>query len=288
VSAHAAGYAEPPATEMHGPTAFSGGWRRFLDLARVLALSDFKLRFFDSALGYLWTLMRPLLLFGVLYFVFSQVFDVTEGVDHYTLLLLSGMVLYFYVSEATGTAVTSLVDQEQLVRKVHFPRIAIPLSVVFTATINLAMNLIAVFVFILASGVEPRLTWLELPLLLAVLFVFSLGISMLVSALYVPARDVEPIWTVVLQAAFYATPVLYPIEFLARENEQIAHIAMANPLATVIQQMRYAVIDPDAQSAGTALGGTEWLLVPAGIVIGVFVLGLWVFNRMAPMVAEEL
>jgi ABC-2 type transport system permease protein len=282
VSAHATSY------EMKGPTAFSGGWRRFVDLARVLAVADFKLRFFGSALGYLWTLMKPLLLFGVLYFVFSRVFDVTEGVDHYPLLLLSGMVLYFFVSEATGRAVTSLVDNESLVRKVHFPRVAIPLSVVLTATINLGMNLVAVFVFILASGVGPRLTWLELPVLLAVLFVFALGIAMIVSALYVPARDVEPIWTVALQAFFYATPVLYPIELLARESPTLSEVAMANPLAAVIQQMRYAVIDSDAQSAGAAIGGAPRLIFPAAIVLGVFLGGLWIFNRMAPRVAEEL
>jgi ABC-2 type transport system permease protein len=282
VSAHATSY------EMKGPNAFSGGWRRFVDLARILAVADFKLRFFGSALGYLWTLMKPLMLFGVLYFVFSRVFDVTEGVDHYPLLLLSGMVLYFFVSEATGRAVTSLVDNESLVRKVHFPRVAIPLSVVLTATINLGMNLVAVFVFILASGVGPRLTWLELPVLLAVLFVFALGIAMIVSALYVPARDVEPIWTVALQAFFYATPVLYPIELLARESPTLSEVAMANPLAAVIQQMRYAVIDSDAQSAGAAIGGAPRLIFPAAIVLGVFLAGLWIFNRMAPRVAEEL
>jgi ABC-2 type transport system permease protein len=284
VSAHGAA----PAYEMHGPTAFAGGWRRFLDLARILAVMEFKLRFFGSALGYLWTLMRPLMLFGVLLAVFSAVFDVTEGVEHYPLLLLSGMVLYFFFSESTGDAVTSLVDSENLVRKVHFPRVAIPLSVVLTATINLAMNLVAVFIFILAFGVEPRLTWLELPILLAVLFVFNLGLAMILSALYVPARDMDPIWSVVLQAAFYATPVLYPIELLADENETLAHVAMANPLAAVIQQFRYAVIDPNADSAGTALGGAEWLVVPGVIVVGTFLLGLWVFNRMAPRVAEEL
>jgi ABC-2 type transport system permease protein len=284
VSAHEAA----PAYEMHGPTAFTGGWRRFFDLARILAVMEFKLRFFGSALGYLWTLMRPLMLFGVLLAVFSAVFDVTEGVEHYPLLLLSGMVLYFFFSESTGDAVTSLVDSENLVRKVHFPRIAIPLSVVLTATINLAMNLVAVFIFVLAFGVEPRLTWLELPLLAVVLFVFNLGLAMILSALYVPARDMDPIWSVVLQAAFYATPVLYPIELLAEENETLAHVAMANPLAAVIQQFRYAVIDPSADSAGTALGGAEWLVVPGGIVVGVFLLGLWVFNRMAPRVAEEL
>ena len=274
--------------EMRGPSAFGGGWRRFVYLARMLATVEVKLRFFGSALGYLWTLFRPLAMFGVLYAVFSTVFDITDGVEHYPLLLLTGMVLYWFVSESTGGAVTSLVDNDNLVRKVQFPRVAVPLSVVLTSTFNLAMNLIVVFAFIAASGVEVRWTWLELPLLLAVLFVFALGLSMILSALYVFARDVEPIWSVVLQAAFYATPVLYPIDLLAEENETLAEIAMLNPLATIIQQFRYAVIDPDAQSAGAALGGAWRLAVPIGIVLGVFAFGIWIYDRLAPRIAEEL
>jgi ABC-2 type transport system permease protein len=285
MSAHGAA---APAYEMRGPSAFAGGWSRFFHLARMLAVADFKTRFFGSALGYLWTLIRPLALFGVLYAVFSTVFSVTDDVAHYPLLLLSGMVLFWFVSETTGSAVTSLIDNENLVRKVQFPRVAVPLSVVLTGLLNLGMNLIAVFVFIAASGIEVRLTWLEIPVLIGMLVVFSLGLSMILSALYVFARDVEPIWSVVLQAAFYATPVLYPIELLSKENSTLAHIAMINPVATVIQQFRYAVIDPNAESAGEALGGQVEVLIPIAVTVGVFLFGVWIYDRLAPRIAEEL
>lgn len=198
------------------------------------------------------------------------------------------MVLFWYASEGTSAAVVALVQQENLVRKIQFPRFAIPLSVTLTASFDLAMNMVVVFIFIAFTGIDPRWTWLELPLLLTMLFVFVLGLAMILSAFYVFARDVEPIWGVFMQAMFYATPVLYPIDLLAKENETLSHLAMCNPVATVIQQFRYALIDPQAMSAGEALGGSERLVIPIGIVIGTFVFGLWIYERLAPRIAEEL
>jgi ABC-2 type transport system permease protein len=281
MSAHAA-------YEMRGPSALSGGTRRFVHLTRTLAITDFKLRFFDSILGYLWTLMRPLMLFGVLYVVFNEVVRIGSTVRFYPVILLSGMILYFYFSEATSRSVVCVVDNENLVRKIHFPRLAIPLSTVGTVSLQLGLNLVVLFFFMLISGVHPTVRWLELPVILLPLIVVTVGVAMLVSALYVIARDVSPIWEVVTQALFYATPVLYPIELLARRSETLAHLAMMNPLATVIQQARHALIDPHADSAGTAIGGPLWLAVPAAITVAVFALGFLVFNRMAPRIAEEL
>lgn len=273
---------------MTGPAAISGDPRRFWHLALTLAFTDFKLRFFGSVLGYFWTLARPLMLFGVLYFVFSQIVPLGANVSFYPLILLSGVFLYSYFAEATSAAVQSVVDRENLVRKIHFPRMVIPLSVTLTASFNLLLNLVVVFFFMAVSGVEVRLTWLELPALLVLLVLFATGIAMLLSALFVSYRDVRPIWDVVAQALFYATPVIYPIEQVAARNETLAQVAMCNPLAAIIQQFRYALIDPDAQSAGEALGGVEMLLIPGALLVGVFVLGLWVFNRMAPRIADEL
>ena len=278
----------PGMWQMTGPAAFSGDARRFGHLAAALALTDFKLRFFDSVLGYMWTLIRLLLLFGVLYLVFSQIVPIGGDVARYPVILLSGVVLFWYFGEATGNAVRSLVDRESLVRKIHFPRMVVPLSVVLTATFNLLLNLVVVFLFMLAAGVEPRWTWLELPALLALLMVFSTGVAMLVSALFVPFRDVRPIWDVISQALFYTTPVIYPIELVAQRNETLAQIVMYNPVAAIIQQFRYAMIDPSAQSAGEALGSAWLLAVPGLVLVGVVALGLYVFNRMAPRIADLL
>ena len=278
--------AEPRGRQVKGPTALGSDPRRFVHLTATLAITDFKLRFFGSALGYLWQLMRPLLLFGVLYLVFTQFVRLGAGVDHYPVVLLTSIVLFTFFAESTGGSVTSVLDRESLVRKIEFPRMVIPLTVVVNAYFNLALNFVAVLVFMLASGVAVRWSWLELPLLCVALGVFCTGIALLLSALYVRFRDLKPIWDVISQLVFYGSPVLYPIERVS--PAELQHVIMANPLAAILQQVRHAVIDPGAPTAAEAIGGAQWLLIPAGITVGLFVLGLWVFNREAPRIAEEL
>ena len=277
-----------PAYRVKGPAALSGGWRRFAYLVRTLAFTDWKLRFFGSVLGYVWSLLRPLMLFGILYGVFSQIVPVGEGVEFYPLLLLIGVIVHSYFAEVTGGAVTSMVDRETLVRKVSFPRMVVPLSVALTASLNLLLNLVVVAIFVVASGLQPRWTWLLLPVPLALLLALATGVAMLMAALYVPFRDIRPIWEVALQGLFYATPVIYPIEVLADRDETLAHIAMSNPLAAIIQSARHLVIGPPTPSPAEAIGGPEMLLVPLAILIAAVMLGFWVFNRMAPHAAEQL
>ena len=275
--------------EMTGPSATSGDWRRFYYLTRTLAVMDFKVRFYDSALGYLWTLMKPLLSFGVLYVVFSLIVRIGDGVDYYASMLISGIVLFFFFSESTNKGVTCVLDSEKLVRKIHFPRMVIPLSVVLTHTFFLLLNFVAVVVFFRIDGVqEIGWSWLELPVLLILLFLFTVGVTMVLSVLYVVARDLKPIWEVVSQALFYLTPVLFPISLVAEQDERIAQLLMCNPLAVIIQQARHALIDPAQPSAAEAIGGAPRLLIPFAILVGTFLFGLWLFNRMAPRIAEEL
>jgi ABC-2 type transport system permease protein len=272
-----------------GPTALGSDARRFVRLTRTMAVTDFKLRFFGSALGYLWQLMRPLMLFGVLYFVFSEFLQFGEDVRFYPQALLLGIVLYSFMSEATSVALRSLVQREPLVRKIDFPRLAVPLASVLTALFNLCLNLIPVFVFLLAAGGRPRWSWLELPVILAFLLVFVLGLAMLLSALFVRYRDVEPIWDVVLQILFYASPIFYTVQtIIDKAGIDWARAIMCNPFATALQQAKHAVIDPSHLAAGQAFGSQAWLAVPAAIAIAVFALGLFVFMRDAPRIAEAL
>ncbi|HWH12702.1 MAG TPA: ABC transporter permease [Solirubrobacteraceae bacterium] len=270
-----------------GPSAFSGGFRRSFTLASAIARTDFKLRFFGSALGYLWQLMRPLMLFGVLYLVFTKIVHVSTG-NHYPVALLLGIVLFTFFAEATSASVTSVMDRENMVRKIHFPRMVIPVAVVMLASFNLTLNLGVVFVFAFISGVSPSWTWLGLLPLLAILVVFASGVAMLLSALYIRYRDVKPIWEVVLQVTFYASLVLIPYETIRTSHPHIASALVCNPLAAVLQEARHVVVDPAWVSASSALGGATRLLVPAAITVGTFLLGLWVFNREAPRIAEEL
>ncbi len=267
------------------PAALGDDLRRFVSLTWTLAATEFKLSFFGSALGYLWSLMRPLMLFGVIYIVFSQVIKFGAGVKYYPVYLLASIVLFTYFSETTSGGVKSLVTRENLLRKMRFPRMVIPLSVSLTALFNLGMNMTAVLVFALASGVQPRLSWLQLPLLVLVLAVLSVGLAMLMSALYPRYRDISPIWDVALQILFYASPVLYVLSLVPDKYERAF---LVNPIAVVLTQMRHAFLDPSAPSAAAAVGPDVRLLLPLGIVVGLFALGLYVFNRETPRIAENL
>ena len=268
-----------------GPAAIGDDLRRFWSLTYTLAATDFKLRFFGSALGYLWSLARPLLLFGTLYFVFTKIVKFGEGVQYYPVYLLSGIVLFTFFSETTSRGVRSLIERENLLRKMRFPRMVIPLSVTLHSLFNLGLNLIVVFIFIFGAGITPTLDWVQIPLLIVMLVAFTTGVTMLVSALYVRFRDVEPIWEVGLQLLFYGSPIIYVIETVP---ESVRELLMFNPIASILTQWRHAVIDQDAPTAGTAIGGIELLLVPAGISLAVLALGWWVFMRETPRIAENL
>lgn len=280
---------EPPdrGVQIRGPSAVAGDFRRALTLTVALAKNDFKLRFFGSVLGYLWQLMRPLLLFGVLYVVFTQIL-VVANTEHFPVALLLGIVLYTFFAEATGGAVGCVMVRENLVRKIHFPRLVIPMAVVMVACFNLTLNLVVVVIFALGSGIEPSLSWLGMIPVLVVLIVFSAGLSMMLSALYVRYRDIQPIWDVVLQVTFYASLILVPYEAVKAKSETLASLLLTNPLAAVIQESRHLMVDPGYVSAGHAIGGASLLVAPLAVLIATFALGLWVFNREAPRIAEEM
>ena len=278
--------AAAPLRPMRGPSALGGDSKRFWTLTWTLAVLDFRLKFFGSVLGYFWQLVRPLLLFGVLYFVFTELVRLGGGVNNYPVILLMGIIIYTFYSEATGNAVGSVPDRESLVRKVHFPRLVIPLAVVLTTFLNFVLNFTVVMVFVLASGIEPRWSWLEIVPLVIALALLSTGIGTLLAALFVRYRDVRPIWDVILQISFYGSPILYPIEKIPEEG--LRRLIMCNPLAVIVQQARHAIVDASAPSAAEAMGGAVWLLIPLAILIGVCALGYVVFDRSAPHIAEEL
>jgi ABC-2 type transport system permease protein len=278
--------AEPATAELRevrGPSAIGGGRHRFFELLWLMSVTDFKKTFFGTALGYVWSLVRPLMLFAVLLTVFTQVFKI--DVPHYEVLLLFNIVLFGFFQEATGGAVGSVLAQEGIVRKTQFPRLVIPLSVVLTALFTLGLNMIVVFGFMLAFGVYPMWTWLLLPVVFLPLFVLVCALSLLLSALNVRFRDVAIIWVVLATALNYGTPIIYPLEFVP---ETLKHILMANPLTPLFQQAHVWMIEPNAEGVIDASGGPLPLIIAGLIYVAVCVLGVWVFNREAPRIAEQL
>lgn len=270
--------------DVRGPSALGGGWRRALDLLYLMAATEFRRTYLGTALGYLWSLARPLLLFAVLLVVFTEAFDLGDRVQSYPMLLLFNIVLFGFFQEATSQAVTSIAGQESVVRKTQFPRLVIPLSVVLTSVFNLAVNLVVVFAFLLAGGVSPTWTWLLLPLVLALLLVLTAATAVLLSALYPRFRDTAIIWGVAATALFYATPVLYPIEIIPSTLRDIISL---NPLAPLFELARKWVIDPEAPGPVAAAGSLP-LAVACAIGVAVCVAAALVFRREAPRIAEEL
>jgi ABC-2 type transport system permease protein len=282
--------ARPRAAELHevtGPSALGGGSRRFFDLLWLISVTEFKRVYFGTVLGYLWSLIRPLMMFGVLLFVFTQVFKVGSAqVENFAVMLLMGIVLYTFFQEATTNSVTSVVAQEGVVRKTQFPRLVIPMSTVLTAFFNFGLNLVIVVVFVFALGVDPAWTWFLFPVIAVLLFVLTAGVSMALSALYVRFRDLSIIWVVVAQVLFYGTPILYPITL---KGETFQRLMMINPLAVIFEQARVWVLhEPGAPTAVDAAQGWAGLIPAAVIFVGICAFGAWYFNREAPRIAEAL
>jgi ABC-2 type transport system permease protein len=288
----------------YGPDAFGDDLRRFVNLTLTLANTDFKLTYFGSVLGYVWSLMQPLLFFGVLDVVFTKIFKVGKNIPHYPVTLLGAIILWTFFLVVTGNCVQCLLGREGLLRKMRFPRLVIPLSVALTALYQLGLNLIPVFLFAIVSGVQPRLSWLELPLLVIPLAMLAVGAGMILSVLYVRFRDILPIWNITAQILFYGSPVIYPaLQYGGTTTlsplhpagylpiTSLGHILMCNPIAAIITQMRKALIgEANAYnpSAAYAIGGAVRLLIPFAIVCFVFALGVWFFSREAPRIAENL
>jgi len=261
------------------------GWRRGLALAWTLALTDWRLRFYGSALGAIWTLARPFAFFGVVYFVFTDIIGLDKSVKHYGVYILFGMVLFQFFSEITGNSVQALTAREGLLRKMYFPPLVIPVAVAITALLNLGMTLIAVAIFTLANGIYPTWSWLELPVVVVLLTIYALGIGMLLSSLYVRYRDVQPIWEVLTQLLFYSTPVLYVATIVPASYQRPY---LCNPMAALFTEVRHAIVDPTAPSITRALGVEARVLIPLAIIFGTFALGYAVFRRESPRIAENL
>jgi ABC-2 type transport system permease protein len=263
----------------------TASWRHFVHVTRALTTTEFKLRYFGSVLGYFWTLLRPLMLFGVLYVVFTHVVRFGGRVDHYPVVLLAAIVVFNFFSEATSGALGSFVARENLLRKVYFPRAAVPISVTFTAAANLALGVVVVFGFALIDGVTPSGTWLLFIGAVLAVIAFATAVSVLLAVLFVRYRDVQPIWEVVLQMLFWGTPIIYTIESVPGS---VRELVMLSPLAVAIQQGRHWLVESSTDSAGQAIGGTVRLLIPLAIFVALVGLSWWAYRRAEPRMAEDL
>lgn len=255
-------------------------------LLSELVRTDFKLRYQGSVLGYAWSLLRPLLLFIILYVVFVKFLKIGNGVPHYPIYLLLGIVLWNFFNEMTGQSIGSIVSRGDLIRKIRIPRWIIVLSSSLSSLINLFLNLIVVVVFMLINHVDLLKTTLWLPLVLLEVYIFALGISLFLSAAYVKYRDVNYIWEVIIQGGFYMTPIIYPLSKIT--NLTLQKILILNPMAQTIQDARYSVITHQTLTGHKIFAGGWHELIPFFIVIVVFVSSLLYFKKESKYFAENI
>lgn len=243
--------------------------RRNRILLRELVVTDFKLRYQGSVLGYLWSLLKPLMLFAILYVVFIHFMRFGSGGEHFAVQLLLGIVMWTFFTEATVQGMQAIVGRGDLIRKVNFPKYIIVVSGTISALINMLLNLVVVFVYVTINGVDFHWSVLLLPVIILELYVFALAIAFLLSALYVKFRDISHIWEVFMQGLFYATPILYPLSFVTRVSENASHLLMLSPVAQIIQDARHLAITPTAPTTWSVVGSP--IAVMPVIVVGVVI-----------------
>lgn len=254
-------------------------------LLKQLVKTDFKLRYQGSFLGYLWSLLRPLALFAILYIVFAKFLKVGNDIPHYPVYLLLGIVLWNYFIEVTVGSVSVIVGKGDLIRKINFPKYVIVLSGSFAALINLTLNFIIIAGLMLVDGVEVSKTIALLPLIIAQLFVFSLALAFFLSAAFVRFRDISYIWEVMTQGAFYATPILYPLSLVP---VYASKLLLLNPMAQIIQDARQVLVTPTTQTLSDVYGTHTIRLVPYGITLLFVVLAVLYFRKQSKYFAEDV
>lgn len=253
-------------------------------ILREMVSTDFKIRYQGSALGYLWSLLKPLFLFAILYIVFSYIIPLGKGVNHFAVYLIIGVVLWNFFSEASTIGAGSVVAKGDLIRKINIPRYLVVVASSLSALINLGLSLAVVFVFAILNGITPSISWLLILPLALELFVFALGLSFLLSAAYVKYRDITYIWEVVLQAGFYASAIIYPLSSVPVALHKWFFI---NPMVQIMQDARYAIA---THQSITIWNTVSWpyVLVPFVVIGAIGFIGWFYFKKKSKYFAEDI
>ena len=257
-------------------------------LLKELTKTDFKLRYQGSVLGYLWALLRPLMMFAILYVVFAKLLRIGGDIPHYSVYLLCGTTMWSFFSECTSQGIQAIVNRGDLLRKISFPKYIVVVSATWTAVINMLINLGVNIIFALINGVEPSWSWfLAIPAILQ-LYLLSLGIAFLLGSINVKYRDITSIWDVLMQALFYAVPIIYPIAMVAETSSIAAKVILLNPISQTIQDIRFGLITNQTITTWNYINNTALTFIPIIATLAILVIGALVFRRKSKFFAEEV
>lgn len=257
-------------------------------LLKELTKTDFKLRYQGSVLGYLWALLRPLLMFAILYVVFAKLLKIGGDIPHYPVYLLCGTTMWSFFTECTSQGIQAIVNRGDLLRKISFPKYIVVVSATWTAVINMLINLVVIIIFALINGVTPTWSWfLVIPAILE-LYLLSLGIAFLLGSINVKYRDITSIWDVLVQALFYAVPIIYPVSMVASTSVKAAKIIILNPISQAIQDIRFGLITHEAITTWNYLDNILLAFIPIIITFAALIIGSLVFRHKSKFFAEEV
>ena len=255
-------------------------------LLKELVKTEFKLRYKGSMLGMFWSALKPFLLFLIMYVVFIHFLRFGDGIDHFAVSLLLGTILWSFFNESTNQGMRSIVDRGDILRKINIPKYIIPLSTTCSALVNLSINLIIVFVFTLINGVELKWSMLLIFPIILELCILSMGISLLLSSLYVKFRDISHIWEVLMQGAFYATPIFWPITMILERSAIAGKFLLMNPMAQIIQDSRWSIVTHTTPTIYSTINNPFLWFIPFILIVIVFILGMYHFKKKSNYFAE--
>ncbi|WP_033516164.1 ABC transporter permease [Bifidobacterium cuniculi] len=264
-----------------------------MTVLRGLVKTDFKLRYQGSFLGVAWSVLRPLMVFAVMYVVFARFLKISDGTPTYPVVLLCGVVSWQFVTETVTMGLRSIVDRGDLLRKVHFPNVIVVVSASLGALISLAINFVVVLVFAFFSHVQFTWEVLWLPLNLIQLYVLALSIAMICATCYVYFRDIAHIWDVVQQILFYCMPIMYPLSYVLTHagtyGELVARVEVLNPIAQCIQDIRHNFLAPATTPTVWNMFSNPWAKAfPIAVTLLLAWFGVWLFRRNSSKFAEVI
>jgi len=256
-------------------------------LLQELVITDFKLRYQGSVLGYVWSLLKPLMLFAIMYVVFVHFLRFGTGIEHFAVTMLLGVVMWSFFTEATNQGMQAIVARGDLLRKINFPKYILVLSSTISALINFVLNLLVVFIFMLIDGVHFGWSALLFPITILILYAFALAVSFFLSAVNVKFRDIGHLWEVLLQGLFYATPIIYPLQMVMEQNMLAAQGIMLSPIAVLFQNARAQLVGTEnVITAGQLLSNPTWLTLPYIVIAIVIWLAVSYFKKSQSRFAE--
>jgi|SRR5659263_139740 len=248
----------------------------YKELIKNLVISDLKTKYSSSVLGFAWSMLNPLMMMLVLYFVFSNVFKMTQ--EHFELYLLIGLTGWRFFAIGTTSAMSSIVGKASLVTKIRIPREILTLSVILSALVSSLLEFLVLIPLLVIFGVTPTFTILLFPVLHILYFFIIYGVSLALASLYVYYRDINQIWEVLIQIGFFLSPIVYPLTLIPGKYQ---FYYMLNPITRLIEMYRNVLIN------GKVPGLVDFgIVIIFGIVL--FILGSWLFGKLSPRFAEEI